>query len=539
MAFAASSFQYPLSGRRLCSIAGVTTLSQRVLCFSTLYRVEGCAASVLQILNQRSGPFQYPLSGRRLCSLPASGDDYKPDNVSVPSIGSKAVQHQTANASTYAELVSVPSIGSKAVQPYLLLFFVSLLYDRFQYPLSGRRLCSSDSGRSSTVSTPVSVPSIGSKAVQRPASIRRRQSALRFSTLYRVEGCAAAVPGLRPGHDGLFQYPLSGRRLCSETQWKPRRNPVQRFSTLYRVEGCAAHHPLPPVGVVLVFQYPLSGRRLCSPGSRQLSRIASPSFSTLYRVEGCAASSASTSYESPFCFSTLYRVEGCAADGPVVVRAGVARVSVPSIGSKAVQHLRVQIGRNGRQLFQYPLSGRRLCSVANRAQGGKIEAFQYPLSGRRLCSSNLLSRTRSLERCFSTLYRVEGCAAEEVKRWTALAAKFQYPLSGRRLCSSTFLTGVWTAIVFQYPLSGRRLCSPHSPRSSPAAAAFQYPLSGRRLCSLLHSLRRDFLPLVSVPSIGSKAVQPPLVVCHPPPCPVSVPSIGSKAVQQSSFFSSG
>ncbi|CUS04310.2 protein of unknown function [Candidatus Promineifilum breve] len=40
---------------------------------------------------------------------------------------------------------------------------------------------------------------------------------------------------------------------------------------------------------------------------------------------------------------------------------------------------------------------------------------------------------------FSTLYRVEGCAANESAAMNHMKVQFQYPLSGRRLCS--FLPG--------------------------------------------------------------------------------------------------
>ncbi|CUS04289.2 protein of unknown function [Candidatus Promineifilum breve] len=37
-----------------------------------------------------------------------------------------------------------------------------------------------------------------------------------------------------------FQYPLSGRRLCSRPEGRVPSRTGQCFSTLYRVEGCAA-----------------------------------------------------------------------------------------------------------------------------------------------------------------------------------------------------------------------------------------------------------------------------------------------------------
>ena len=157
--------------------------------FSTLYRVEGCAAVQNSGVTEFLIKFQYPLSGRRLCSTKERPPGAGGDTVSVPSIGSKAVQ-----------LSSSPS----------------------------------ENGRSE-----VSVPSIGSKAVQQSVLNQEKEARQSFSTLYRVEGCAASgkpTPILLPS----------------------------RFSTLYRVEGCAAHIHLLSDCPFCAFQCPLSGRRLCS-----------------------------------------------------------------------------------------------------------------------------------------------------------------------------------------------------------------------------------------------------------------------------------
>ena len=189
----------------------------------------------------------------------------------------------------------------------------------------------------------------------------RRRS--RFSTLYRVEGCAADVGS------------LDDRRS-------------RGFSTLYRVEGCAAVVQIIAHGHDPQFQYPLSGRRLCSSPSSAAFRPAAMSFSTLYRVEGCAAADGRTSDAiAGWCFSTLYRVEGCAALTTTTANCSIKMVSVPSIGSKAVQRRYYQITNWTRYQFQYPLSGRRLCSP--------VERGEVNIGGL----------------CFSTLYRVEGCAA--------------------------------------------------------------------------------------------------------------------------------
>ena len=112
-----------------------------------------------------------------------------------------------------------------------------------------------------------------------------------------------------------------------------------------------------------------------------------PCFSTLYRVEGCAAGVVDVvGADGEIGFSTLYRVEGCAARLRLQKEKGTIYVSVPSIGSKAVQPQ--PLHHHGR-----------------------------PGPG------------------FSTLYRVEGCAAISPPLSSAWPRVFQYPLSGRRLCS--------------------------------------------------------------------------------------------------------
>ncbi|CUS04293.2 protein of unknown function [Candidatus Promineifilum breve] len=57
--------------------------------------------------------------------------------------------------------------------------------------------------------------------MQRQGIGRAMLDQLRFSTLYRVEGCAATY--YRQGNTTLmmFQYPLSGRRLCSTAATSP------------------------------------------------------------------------------------------------------------------------------------------------------------------------------------------------------------------------------------------------------------------------------------------------------------------------------
>ena len=159
----------------------------------------------------------------------------------------------------------------------------------------------------------VSVPSIGSKAVQLKPGAATATSSRCFSTLYRVEGCAASRPA--PADVALLVrfstlYRVEGCAAPPPGELLP---VGPRFSTLYRVEGCAAaeNDGESPANMP-EFQYPLSGRRLCSKEWLQLYIGDCAGFSTLYRVEGCAAR---VMQAPPEC----------------------GKVSVPSIGSKAVQ----------------------------------------------------------------------------------------------------------------------------------------------------------------------------------------------------------
>ncbi|CUS04292.2 protein of unknown function [Candidatus Promineifilum breve] len=135
--------------------------------------------------------FQYPLSGRRLCSI----DDLTPAEVayyvSVPSIGSKAVQHLAlrsycGGSSCFSTLYRVEGCAAAGHRPR------HARPTAFQYPLSGRRLCSDLLPAGEYDTDDVSVPSIGSKAVQHGSYIAFARPVECFSTLYRVEGCAAS-----------------------------------------------------------------------------------------------------------------------------------------------------------------------------------------------------------------------------------------------------------------------------------------------------------------------------------------------------------
>ncbi|CUS04307.2 protein of unknown function [Candidatus Promineifilum breve] len=135
-----------------------------------------------------------------------------------------------------------------------------------------------------------------------------------FSTLYRVEGCAATTPPLVWEGMYQFQYPLSGRRLCSHRPSGRQAWPGHVSVPSIGSKAVQRHRRRVEARIIVVFQYPLSGRRLCSSASI-LRRVNSrSSFSTLYRVEGCAALHlAERDPQHHACFSTLYRVEGCAA----------------------------------------------------------------------------------------------------------------------------------------------------------------------------------------------------------------------------------
>ena len=235
----------------------------------------------------------------------------------------------------------------------------------FQYPLSGRRLCSLTSSCSSSAF-----------------------SMTGFSTLYRVEGCAAAIPGDHRQSLHLFQYPLSGRRLCSDRRQSDDANrhfvsvpsigskAVQQlcpacgrgtmdcFSTLYRVEGCAAKLSGNPEETQSSVSVPSIGSKAVQPTTHCPRLALSSCFSTLYRVEGCAAQGHVNCPESPARVS-VPSIGSKAVQPPARARHTSRRsVSVPSIGSKAVQLMGLWSSALGLHVFQYPLSGRRLCSIS-------------------------------------------------------------------------------------------------------------------------------------------------------------------------------
>ena len=229
--------------------------------------------------------------------------------------------------------------------------------------------------------------------------------------------------------------------------------------------------------------------------------MAASCFSTLYRVEGCAAWLTAPRGARLRRFSTLYRVEGCAAATCCRGRAVWSVVSVPSIGSKAVQRKRSSAGRRWRPSFStlYPVSYTHL-DVYKRQTLYRVEGCAAA-DGR---TSDAIAGW-----CFSTLYRVEGCAALTTTTANCSIKMVSVPSIGSKAVQRRYyqITN-WTRYQFQYPLSGRRLCSaPMTPPSELAPIRFQYPLSGRRLCSDFAAFIQRLAARVSVPSIGSKAVQ--------------------------------
>ena len=167
-------------------------MEQETARFSTLYRVEGCAARIRTWCWRSRIRVSVPSIGSKAVQHPERPQQPLHPHVSVPSIGSKAVQHMRDAEQLQISRVSVPSIGSKAVQP--------------------------DRGVGDRHHLPVSVPSIGSKAVQQGRQDRAGRQDGSFSTLYRVEGCAATA--------------ITGKELTDHV----------RFSTLYRVEGLSLIH---------------------------------------------------------------------------------------------------------------------------------------------------------------------------------------------------------------------------------------------------------------------------------------------------------
>ena len=405
-------FQYPLSGRRLCSSHHSSLLDKNTDRFSTLYRVEGCAASPRWLswsrkrrvsvpsigskavqhayapgAGVRGYEFQYPLSGRRLCSTLNGHNNRSTPMFQYPLSGRRLCSICETQSNCKYRGFQYPLSGRRLCSQ--IVASATDIISLFQYPLSGRRLCSragrtGQDGRTA-VSVPsigskavqqprsrarnspitfVSVPSIGSKAVQRGRGSSRRASTWSFSTLYRVEGCAA-LPRLWR-QDGQFLG----------------------FSTLYRVEGCAARQPPPQRIRLIKFQYPLSGRRLCSPSNRSSHHATSSGFSTLYRVEGCAAIKFAGDGSSSF------------------------EVSVPSIGSKAVQHSFWSSMARLPPRVSVPSIGSKAVQLQRRQRRERHpHHVSVPSIGSKAVQRNRAARPISAHRRFSTLYRVEGCAA--------------------------------------------------------------------------------------------------------------------------------
>ena len=331
---------------------------------------------------------------------------------------------------------------------------------RFQYPLSGRRLCS----------FPCPPPPVSRTPFQYPLSGRR---------------LCSAVPDCRRRAETFgFQYPLSGRRLCSSPP--PLGRCVTRGVSVPSIGSKAVQPDLfaAAVDFHVSFQYPLSGRRLCSHGVLLAGYDAPGGFSTLYRVEGCAAQPG-----HDFGFA-LFDVSVPSIGSKAVQRASLARlfrrrlpVSVPSIGSKAVQ-LYLGMDDENRWFVSVPSIGSK--AVQQSMSKSPISfAFcfstLYRVEG---CAAERDGIAAMYRAGFSTLYRVEGCAAGQRRERTVGRHRFQYPLSGRRLCSSVRAGSAPARRSVSVPSIGSKAVQRVDNRSRKAKSErVQYPLSGRRLCS--------------------------------------------------------
>ncbi len=196
--------------------------------------------------------------------------------------------------------------------------------------------------------------------------------------------------------------------------WRFVSRPSQSFSTLNRVER---------IGTSIVHLCP------CHFSS----------FSTLNRVERIGTEAGRVNFCDVNGFSTLNRVERIGTLQPPSLRGRVVEVSVPSIGSNALEHRYRNDTRLRELMFQYPQSGRTHWNDTLRSTGTHwlgvsvpsigsnalellfadcwdwaSEMFQYPQSGRthwnQFSLFPLMSRTSS----FSTLNRVERIGTAQI-----------------------------------------------------------------------------------------------------------------------------
>jgi len=165
--------------------------------------------------------------------------------------------------------------------------------------------------------------------------------------------------------------------------------------------------------------------------------------------------------------------------------APLARLSVSSVGSEAMQLQQVveefadtidfQYPRSDRRrcnlafvpdlpgrvvLFQYPRSDRRRCNDSAGISPRVVSAFQYPRSDRRRCNRRVASGPPLAPGAFSILGRIGGDATILTLERADQKFAFQYPRSDRRRCNSQI--SPWRVCArrcFQYPRSDRRRCN--------------------------------------------------------------------------------
>ncbi len=312
-------FQYPRSDRGHCNHASQSSLVVAADSFSILGRIVGTATpcmparrmrpialSVSSVgswalqLRRRSGcsrcavSFQYPRSDRGHCNystcrgLHASTCDFqypRSDRGHCNQSDESCQQYRQSTFSILGRIVGTATHTARAVAP---------------------------------ASLTLSVSSVGSWALQ-PARVHDR--AARFSD---------------------FQYPRSDRGHCNRSYCTDRSTltlhlSVSSVGSWALQLDCSAARTARTVG----FQYPRSDRGHCNLRRAMVRCGVASSFSILGRIVGTATTYLPHPLTSqPAAFSILGRIVGTATPPAQMLAAAAADLSVSSVGSWALQHLR-------------------------------------------------------------------------------------------------------------------------------------------------------------------------------------------------------
>ena len=261
-------------------------------------------------------------------------------------------------------------------------------------------------------------------------------------------------------------------------------NPVQAFSILGRIERdatpCWRGHPRP----ISSFQYPRSDRAGCNyQGSASGGNWLIP-FSILGRIERDATPHQVVSYAG--CRRFQYpRSDRAGCNWTRRMRLGTGRIlSVSSVGSSGMQ----QTDRSRRRMNRKPFSilGRieRDATIPTPSRPHTNDAFQYPRSDRAGCNVLCGHSGVKLRSAFSILGRIERDATHLLLPGDRGRGHFQYPRSDRAGCNAACVeagSGVSGLSVSSVGSSGMQ--PPVLPDCPLPLPAFQYPRSDRAGCN--------------------------------------------------------